>query len=315
MSNSIKGAGMLSLAHPAWLAIGAVLMAPYFLRRQRAWHYSSTRLLEGAHRLGAPGWCLTVTTGVALSLLVIALAKPLKGMEYAEEVLETRDILLTLDLSLSMEGFLNWDGDQMPPTKLELIRDAALEFVRQNQHDRLGLIVFGDDAFGVWPLSVDRQVLQGRLQRLDTLLPPALRGTHVARALERSLSHFDEMEQNDSKILLLLTDGLDSIEPAVQKELVRRLKQNRIKLYVLGMQLSENTSIVKLVREVNGGYFNINNADELTQAFKTIDRQEPSKVVVNRATDSRDLYMYFALPGMLLLLLSTACRSAWVWDV
>jgi hypothetical protein len=101
----------------------------------------------------------------------------------------------------------------------------------------------------------------------------------------------------------------------VQQELVRRLKQNRIKLYVLGMQLSENTSIVKLVREVNGGYFNINNADELTQAFKTIDQQEPSKVVVNRATDSRDLYMYFALPGMLLLLLSTACRSAWVWDV
>jgi len=306
---------MLSLAHPAWLAVGVVLIAPYFLRQRRAWHYSNTRLLEGAQRLGATGWLLTATTWVALGLLVIALAKPLKGMEYAEEVLETRDILLTLDLSLSMEGFLNWDGDQMPPTKLELIRDAALEFVSQNQHDRLGLIVFGDDAFGVWPLSVDSRVLKGRLERLDTLLPPALRGTHVARALKRSLSHFDEMEQSDSKILLLLTDGLDSIEPEVQKQLVRRLKQSRIKLYVLGMQLSENTSIVKLVRELNGGYFNINNSDELTHAFRTIDQQEPSKVVVNRATDSRDLYAYFALPGMLLLLLSTACRSAWVWDV
>jgi Ca-activated chloride channel family protein len=306
---------MLSLAHPAWLAVGAILIAPYFLRRQRAWHYSNTRLLEGAQRLGAPGWFLTATTGIALSLLVIALSRPLKGMEYAEEVLETRDILLALDLSLSMEGFLNWEGDQMPPTKLELIRDAALEFVRQNQHDRLGLIVFGDDAFGVWPLSVDSRVLQGRLKRLDTLLPPALRGTHVARALERSLSHFDEMEQSDSKILLLLTDGLDSIDPAVHQRLVQRLKQNGIKLYVLGMQLSENTSIVKLVRELKGGYFNINNADELSRALRTIDQQEPAKVVVHRATESRELYAYFALPGMLLLLLSTACRSAWVWDV
>jgi Ca-activated chloride channel family protein len=214
-----------------------------------------------------------------------------------------------------MEGFLSWDGDQLPPTKLQLIRDAALEFVRHNQHDRLGLIVFGDDAFGVWPLSVDRRVLQSRLQRLDTLLPPALRGTHVGRALERSLSHFDEMEQSDSKILLLLTDGLDSIDPAVHQRLVQRLKQNGIKLYVLGMQLSENTSIVKLVRELKGGYFNINNADELSRALRTIDQQEPAKVVVHRATESRELYAYFALPGMLLLLLSTACRSAWVWDV
>lgn len=306
---------MLSLAQPIYLSMGAVLLVPYLLRRRQAWQYSSTRLLDGATRMDVASWVLTAMTWLALGLLVVALSKPIKGTEYAEEVLKTRDILLTLDLSLSMEGFLNWDGENMPPTKLELIRDAALDFVREHDHDRLGLIVFGDDAFGVWPLSVDNKVLQERLARLETLLPPALRGTHVAKALERSLKHFDEMEQNDSKMILLLTDGLDSIDLAVQERLVQRLKQNEIKLYVLGMQLSENTSIVKLVREVNGGYFNINNADELARALKTIDEQEPSQIVIKRETDHRDLYVYFALPGMFLLLASAVWRSAWVWDV
>lgn len=306
---------MFHLAHPAWLCVGVVLILPYCLRRRRVWQYSSIDLLQGSRRRGGPAWLLTAMTGLALSLLVLALAKPLQGHEQTKELLEARDILLTLDLSLSMEGFLDWDGQVLPPTKLELVRDAASEFVRRHQHDRIGLIVFGDEAFGVWPLSVDTAVLQSRLARLDRLLPPALRGTHMARAVTRSLDHFDEMGQAESKILLLLTDGLDSIEPDVAAQLIRRLNHNRVKLYVLGMQLNANTSIVQLARRVQGGYFNINHANELTQALRAIDRQEASQVTINHTTASRDLYPYFAVPGGLLLLLGAVCRAIWVWEL
>ena len=306
---------MYSLAQPGFLALGAVLLLPNLLRYDRVWQYSNARLLRYARRRDALSICLSAVTWLALGLLLIGLAKPLKGLEHVQEHLKARDVLLTLDLSLSMEGFLDWNGKDMPPTKLELIRDAALEFVRQHEHDRLGLIVFGDDAFGVWPLSMDRQILSRRLERLDSLLPPALRGTHVAKAVERSLDHFEEMEQSDSKILMLLTDGLDSIAPEVAEQLIRRLEQHRIKLYVLGMQLSENTSIVTLVRRVEGGYYNINNAEELAQALRDIDEQEASKITINRATESQELYPYFVFPGLVLLFISSVVRSAWVWDV
>jgi Ca-activated chloride channel family protein len=306
---------MYSLAQPGFLALGAVLLLSGLLRHRRVWQYSNTRLLHHAGRRDLWSICLNTVTWLALALLLIGLAKPLKGLEHVQEHLEARDVLLTLDLSLSMEGFLEWDGKEMPPTKLELIRDAALEFVRQHEHDRLGLIVFGDDAFGVWPLSMDRKILERRLEGLDSLLPPALRGTHVARAVERSLDHFDEMEQSKSKILMLLTDGLDSIAPEVADQLVRRLEQHGIKLYVLGMQLSENTSIVTLARRVKGGYYNINNAEELEKALRDIDEQEASSITVNRATESKDLYPYFVLPGLVLLSMSSVVRSAWVWDV
>ncbi len=306
---------MYSLAQPGFLALGAVLLLPSLLRYRRVWQYSHAQRLRSAGQRDILSFCLNAITWLALGLLLIGLAKPLKGLEHVQEHLEARDVLLTLDLSLSMEGLLDWDGKEMPPTKLELIRDAALEFVRQHEHDRLGLIVFGDDAFGVWPLSMDRQILERRLERLDTLLPPALRGTHVAKAVERSLDHFDEMERSESKILMLLTDGLDSIAPEVADQLVRRLEQHRIKLYVLGMQLSESTSIVTLARRVEGGYYNINNAKELAQALRDIDEQEASRITINRATESRNLYPYFVLPGLILLLISSVVRSAWVWDV
>jgi Ca-activated chloride channel family protein len=306
---------MYSLAQPGFLALGAVLLLPHLLRYGRVWQYSNAQLLHHAGRRDVLSLGLSAITWLALGLLLIGLAKPLKGLEHVQEHRQARDVLLTLDLSLSMEGFLDWNGKGMPPTKLELIRDAALEFVRQHDHDRLGLIVFGDDAFGVWPLSLDRQILTRRLERLDSLLPPALRGTHVAKAVERSLDHSEEMGQSDSKILMLLTDGLDSIPPEITDQLVERLKQNHIKLYVLGMQLSESTSIVTLTHRVEGGYYNINKAEELTQALQDIDKQEASSILINRATESRDLYPYFVAPGLILLFMSSVIRAAWVWDV
>ncbi len=306
---------MISLSQPAYLLIGGLVLLPYLVCRRRAWLYSCVQLFQGTRRLSLP---LAVTyglTGLGVILLLVALAKPQKGTEYLAETVVTRDILLTLDLSLSMEGFLEWESGKVPPTKLELIQGAALKFVKTHQRDRLGLIVFGDDAFGVWPLSVDSSMIQKRLEKLASLLPPALRGTHVAKALDKSLDHFAHFDHDSTKILLLLTDGLDSIEPNVEERLIKRLKQSKISLYVLGMQLNDSTSIVKLARQVEGGYFNINNADELTEALRDIDRLERSQVTVNRQVDNEDLFAYFASSGLVVLLLSTMATSAWVWEV
>src|SRR5687768_13299841 len=99
---------MFTLAHPILLCLGLVLVLPYLLRQRRVWEYSHIGLLQDIRRIGWPTWLLTAMTWLALSLLLLALAKPLRGTEQTQEVLEARDILLTLDLSLSMEGFLDW---------------------------------------------------------------------------------------------------------------------------------------------------------------------------------------------------------------
>ncbi|HEY7496342.1 MAG TPA: VWA domain-containing protein, partial [Candidatus Tectomicrobia bacterium] len=250
---------MINLAHPALLAIGGLLLLPYLLRPRRAWQYSSLQILPGSKRVGFV--CL-LTIGVtcgALTLLLIALARPQQTITHRQQAVDARDIVLTLDLSLSMEGYLfSNDAELRRLRKLDLMQRATQTFVKRHKNDRLGLIVFGDEAFGVWPLSTDSRTLERRLQQLDTLIPTQLRGTRIETALVKSLNHLQELGQANTKMVVLFTDGLDTIEAGKVDRLVQRLQQDNIKLYLLGIQLNDKSSVVSLAHRVQGRYFEVN---------------------------------------------------------
>jgi Ca-activated chloride channel family protein len=199
--------------------------------------------------------------------------------------------------------------------KIDLVQQAALGFVHRHQNDRVGLLVFGDEAFGVWPLSIDHTALQQRLQRLETLLPSDLRGTDVAKALLHSLDHFQAMGQADTQLLLFFTDGLDSLDPEMEERIAQRLRQQHVTLYVLGLDLEDESPLMRLLHRSQGQYFNIAKAEDLHQALQAIDGLETSQITVRRETAYQDWYAFFALPGLLLLLVSTVCKSLWVVDV
>lgn len=306
---------MIRLDDPLWLLLGGVLLLPVWLRPRRAWSYSSLHLLHGAQSSSFALRLLAAITCGALALLLIALARPQWQDAHAQQVLETRDIVLTLDLSYSMDTSLPDAAGEKRLRKLDLVRDAALEFLQRRQHDRLALIVFGDEAFGVWPLSTDRNMLQHRLQRLETLLPKTLRGTQIAKGLEKSLDHLQELGQAHSQIVILFTDGLDTFDDDTMQRLVWRLRQRQVMLYLLGIDLREEASIVKLTHRVKGRYFNINKAEALDQAIRDIDRLERSRVRQLQESNRKELYPFFALPGLVLLLVSSALKSTWVVDV
>lgn len=72
---------------------------------------------------------------------------------------------------------------------------------------------------------------------------------------------------------------------------------------------------MQFVHRSQGRYFNITQAEELNHALQAIDRLEASQVTTRHATDYQDWYARFALPGLLLLVVSTVCKSIWVVDV
>lgn len=306
---------MIHLAHPFLLLVGSLLLLPCLLRPQRAWYYSSLELLKGGKQIDRSKLLTSAVTFGALFLLLIALARPQEAREQRNHILEVRDILLTIDISLSMEGKIFSERDGKNISKLELVRRASLEFVQRHPRDRLGFIVFGDDAFGVWPLSIDSTMLQKRLQHLHTLLPSTLRGTHIEKALHKSLAHFQELGQAQTKLLLLLTDGLDTIDPTAEEQILTQLQAQKVTLYLMGIQLKEDASIVRLTRRANGRYFQIHKGEELEKAFQEIAQLERSQVEIVQEGEIKELYGLFALPGLILLLLSIVLKQTWALEI
>jgi Ca-activated chloride channel family protein len=251
-------------------------------------------------------------TVTALLLLLIALARPQGGLGQRQKVWEVRDIVLTLDLSLSMDGTIASEPGKTYVSKLALVQQAALEFAQQRQHDRLGLLVFGDETFGAWPLSTDRRNLQRRLQSLKSLLPANLRGTHVAKALEKSLDYLQAHGQARTRVIVLMTDGLDQLATETAERLVQRLNSQHITLYVLGINLPDSSNLVQLTRQAHTQYFNITKAAEMASAMHAIDRLETSYITEIQPTARQELYLYFAVPGLLCLLLSTIVPALWM---
>lgn len=306
---------MMHLTQPELLLIGGLIVVPYLVRPRRAWQYSCLQLLPLQARAGFTTLLTTALVASAFLLLLIALANPQRTTVHNTETIQARDIVLTLDLSLSMQGYLRSAEPPKKQRKLNLIQQAALTFVEQHDHDRIGLLVFGDEAFGAWPLSTDATTLRARLQHLETLIPTSLRGTNVGKALVQSLDHMQERGQAKIKILILLTDGLDTIAPEVAEDILQRLRDQNVVLYVLGMELSDTASIVHLSGQAQGQYFDIGKADDLDTAFRAIDQLAASRVLVTRELEPELLYRFFAIPGLLLLLLSMICKALWVSEI
>jgi Ca-activated chloride channel family protein len=236
-------------------------------------------------------------------------------MAQNQQVQEVRDIVLTLDLSLSMDTPIASASGQKYTTRLDVVQQATLEFVRWRQHDRLALLVFGDEPFGAWPLSTDSTTLQSRLQHLKTLLPAPMRGTHVAKALEQALDYLQFHGQARTKVVLLMTDGLDMLTPETQARLARRFEQQQVTLYVLGLDLPATSNIMQFIQQAGAQYFNIARVEELGNAIRHIDRLETSYITVIQPTARQELYPYFAMPALLLLFIATVLHSTWAVEV
>jgi Ca-activated chloride channel family protein len=308
---------MMHLAQPILLTLGVLFLLPLLLRHQRAWRYSSLQLLPVRKHTGFMVWSLTGVLVAALALLLLALARPQRITPLPQQTIVARDIVLTLDLSLSMEAYIPKDGDAIPSVRrLALAQEAAQDFVKRHTGDRLGLIVFGDEAFGAWPLSTDSTTLQRRLEQLDKLLPAQLRGTYIEKGLVKSLDHLQELGgQAATRIVVMLTDGLDTIPAAQMEHLLQRLQREKVTLYVLGIQIKNDSSIAVLARRAQGGYFAIDKVEQMAAAFAEIEQLEKSRMLVTQGTTSEELYRFFAIPGLVCLLAGTVCKSLWVWEV
>jgi len=184
------------------LAPLVVLLAHYLQR----WARPRLEVSRG-HDLASlrPGWRVWVLPSVtglrtaALALIAIALMGPQSIHARDTADVEGIDIVLVLDMSLSMQA------DDIQPTRFEATQQVVLDFLSRRPNDRIGAVVFGRDAYTLMPLTTDKDALKNVIQEMQLGIVDG-RGTAIGNAVGTGLNRLRRSEA-ESKVIILLTDG------------------------------------------------------------------------------------------------------------
>lgn len=332
--------------HPLWLAALLLLPLPWlFLRRRESVPFSDNRLLGSArgnrwlHRLPLAAFT------IAMALVVVSLARPQVREESPTQVIQSRDIIIAVDISGSMGGLfdgeipkadgpkgeLDKDFPGMPKPKpgqrvdpnlgkrrIDAAQSAVLRFVRHRyEHgagDRIGVQVFDDAPRWSWPLTDDLKMIyrKGLFLTEGALQGGTNFGGWSPGPFDAAIEHFDERGQAASKVMIILTDGESSIGSDVMARLQSEFEARGIRLYVIGVgeELSRgNFDIFRFAQLLGGPTFRVQNGADMAKCFDSIDELERSPVEVATESTYGDVFHYFAIAALSFFCLSVLGRA------
>ncbi|MEO8029989.1 MAG: VWA domain-containing protein [Gemmatimonadota bacterium] len=268
-----------------------------------------------------------VAGSLGLGLVCLALARPQLVGEIKNEHTHSRNIMIVLDISSSMKS-----PDFQPGNRLALARGIISRFVRHRQGDLLGLVIFSGKAFLQAPLGPDTEILGQIIDQVELGSLPD--GTAIGTALTLGLSQLKDLPPKASAVILV-TDGANNTgepTPLAAAEAARALG---IKIYAVGLSAIDTTThkdgyiwrmgregdrllasdeaiLRRLTARTGGEYFRATDSEILTSIMNKIDPLERTDVEIAQLHDYHELYSYFLIPGLLLLVLQSALSATWL---
>jgi len=207
-------------------------LAFWFARKRPAWRHpelgvSSLAALPPTAGIRArAARLLPGLRPLAVALILLAAARPQAGREIREVVSEGIDIILAIDLSGSMRS-----EDFRPRNRLFVAKQVAKEFVRGRVQDRIGLVAFAGRSELISPLTLDYDGLCALIDGLDFGQLPD--GTAVGAAIAQSAERLDRAP-GKSKVLILLTDGINNAGAVDPVTAARLAKAVGVRIYAIG---------------------------------------------------------------------------------
>ena len=308
-----------------WLLL-ILLSLPILILRERTIasviNYSSLASLKAVsqHHSKVKAMVPIVLRFIAITLFIIAFARPQEGHKRTEILSQGVDIVLAIDTSGSMQA-LDFKKNETQVTRLSVVKDVVAEFVKNRETDRIGMVVFGANAFTQCPLTLDQNILLSFLDKLK--IGMAGDATAIGSAIGISARRLKDLKSK-SKVIILLTDGRNNsgaISPLQAAEIAKSLG---IKVYTIGVGkrgkapflvdsifgkrlIYQNVDIDeevlnKISKMTDAKYFRATDLKSLKDIYKQIDLLEKSEVKSIDHSEHKELFHYFLIPGLILLL-------------
>jgi Ca-activated chloride channel family protein len=258
---------------------------------------------------------------LALSCIIIALARPQTRFDETQTEGEGIDIILCIDVSGSMTA------QDFQPNRMEAAKKVAEDFVDHRPSDRIGVVIFAGESFTQCPLTTDHYVLKSQIAQIRNGLLED--GTAIGSGLATSVDRLRSSKAK-SKIIILLTDGINNgglIDPNTAKEIAKTF---HIKVYTIGVgsegyaptpvstpmgivMQNEKVSIDEkllqnIAQETGGKYFRATDNSSLEHIYNEIDKMEKSKVEITTFHHYSEKFYPFIFAAMGLLLIELILR-------
>jgi Ca-activated chloride channel homolog len=274
----------------------------------------------------------------AIILLIAGIANPQIGSKLEEVKREGVDIIIALDVSNSMLA------EDLSPNRLERAKRAISQLIDKLHSDRIGIIVFGGQAYVQLPVTTDYAAAKLFLNTINTDIIPT-QGTAIGAAIDLAMESFD-FNNASGKAIIIITDGENHEDDAIAS--AEKANEKQVTVHTIGMGSSQgvpipvykngkqtdykkdkdgNTVVTKLneimlqqIAASGGGmYIRASNSNAgLNDIYSGLNKLKKAEYGTKVFTDYEDRFQYFIFPALLLLLLELIIserKSKWLGDI
>lgn len=295
------------------------LLAPHLMQRLESAR-KSTLLQHKAHPYRLPPWALLLWI-----LLILAAMRPVWFLNTTPFQASGKDLMLAVDLSGSMEkDDMMLGGHRVD--RLTAVKHVVKDFIQNRQGDRMGLVVFGSQAFLQSPLTYDLNTVETLLK--ETEIGMAGNNTAIGDAIGIALKHLHKAKQENA-VLILLTDGSNTAGAVRPLDAAKQAEKMGLKIYTIGIGQKDpaaiddflfgrghnmDTRTLQQVAKLTGGqFFLATDTDKLNEIYTLINQLESSEHDVNSYRLRDELFHWPLGLAMLLSLLVVMLRVYPQW--
>ena len=251
---------------------------------------------------------------ISCILMIIGLARPQRISDKKIKK-DGIDIVVALDLSKSMLQ------EDFNPNRLENSKELLSKFISQRVNDRMGLVIFGGDAYTKIPLTFDNSMLREVVEKIKVDDITSNNRTAIGMGVGVAINRLKESESK-SKVIILMTDGENNYGELSPIDATKLAKELGIKIYTIGIgayernvpsffgvmrkvkntELDENL-LTKMAEETNGKYFRASDEKSFEEIFSEINKLEKTEIEKQDFVQKEELYMSFVKASLIFLLI------------
>ncbi len=317
---------MIRFLQPEWFWLLTLLPLVMLWRGRRgpiaAVEYSDVGLARevarsSRSRIAGWTWLLPVLAG---ALMIIGLARPQRTHSRTEVTVNGIDIVLGLDVSGSMQA-LDFSIDRHRVNRIEVVKSVVSKFIEERPNDRIGLIAFAGAPFLVSPITLDHDWLQQNLERVS--IGSVDDGTAIGSAIAASVNRL-RMTSAKSKVLILLTDGVNNTGKISPLAAAEAAKSMGVKIYTIGVgargkapipvkdeagrmhlimaevDVDEKT-LQAIADETGGRFYRATDTGSLQNIYEEINGFEKTAQTVQKFEHIEELYPWALIPALAIL--------------